>query len=159
MRALVWLGTGLLLASGAQAADGVAADVAAADAVAADVVAANVVAADAVAAETVAMGDVAVAADAVAAVESAAVGNVAAGREKAYTCTGCHGIPGYKNSFPSFHVPKIAGQEQVYLSNSLKAYRAGERQHPTMRAQAEAMTDQDIADLSAYLSQVKPENQ
>jgi cytochrome c553 len=85
-------------------------------------------------------------------------GDVKAGREKAYTCTGCHGVVGYKNAYPSYHVPKIAGQNEVYLVNALTAYRAGERQHPTMQAQGESMTDQDIADIAAYLSQTSEES-
>lgn len=81
-----------------------------------------------------------------------AEGNADAGRDKVYTCTGCHGIAGYKNAYPNYHVPRIGGQNYDYLVNALKEYRAGERQHPTMRAQAEAMTDADIADIATYLS-------
>jgi cytochrome c553 len=39
-----------------------------------------------------------------------AAGDVAAGKIKAYTCTGCHGIPGYNNAYPTYKVPKIGGQ-------------------------------------------------
>ena len=49
-------------------------------------------------------------------------------------CIGCHGIPGYKTAYPSvYHVPKIAGQHPAYLVAALKAYKSGERQHPSMR--------------------------
>lgn len=81
-----------------------------------------------------------------------AAGDAEAGRDKVYTCTGCHGIAGYKNAYPNYHVPRIGGQNYDYLVNALKEYRTGERKHPTMRAQAEAMTDQDIADIATYLS-------
>jgi cytochrome c553 len=81
-----------------------------------------------------------------------AAGDSKAGRDKVYTCTGCHGIPGYKNAYPNYHVPKIGGQNYEYLVVALKEYRTGERKHPTMRAQAESMTDQDIEDIATYLS-------
>jgi cytochrome c553 len=74
------------------------------------------------------------------------------GRRKAYTCTGCHGIPGYRNVYPHYHVPLIGGQNYEYLVNALNAYRSGERTHPTMRAQAEGYSLQDIREISAYLS-------
>ena len=72
-------------------------------------------------------------------------------RHKTAMCIGCHGIPGYRTAFPEvYHVPKIAGQQPVYLINALKAYRSGERSHPSMRGIAESLSDQDMADLAAY---------
>lgn len=80
-----------------------------------------------------------------------AAGSVDAGARKNSQCIGCHEIGGYKASFPAvYSVPKIAGQNAKYLENALYAYRKGERSHPTMRAIAGAMTDQDILDLAAY---------
>ncbi|MBB5208609.1 cytochrome c553 [Chiayiivirga flava] len=79
-------------------------------------------------------------------------GDAAAGELKVYTCTGCHGIPGYKNIYPHYHVPKIVGQNYDYIVAALTEYQKGERSHPTMRAQAESFTAQDIADIAAYLS-------
>ena len=77
-------------------------------------------------------------------------GDAEAGRIKAYTCTGCHGIPGYNNVYPTYKVPKIGGQNYEYLVVALKAYRDGERDHPTMELQADALSDQDIEDVAAY---------
>jgi len=75
----------------------------------------------------------------------------AAHRNKIAMCVGCHGIPGYKTAFPAvYHVPKIAGQQPGYIVNALKAYRAGERSHPSMRGIAASLSDQDMADLAAY---------
>lgn len=75
----------------------------------------------------------------------------AAHRNKIAMCIGCHGIPGYKTAFPAvYHVPKIAGQQPGYIAAALKAYRAGERSHPSMRGIAASLSDQDIADLAAY---------
>jgi len=67
-----------------------------------------------------------------------------------YTCTGCHGIPYQKNVYPTYSVPRIGGQSEGYIVSSLKAYRSGERKHPTMQAQANTLSDQDIADVAAY---------
>lgn len=74
------------------------------------------------------------------------------GRTKAYTCRGCHGIPGYRNVYPHYHVPLIAGQNEAYLVEALRSYRQGTRSHPTMRAQGLTLSDQDIADIAAFLA-------
>ena len=83
------------------------------------------------------------------------VGNPDTGRTLTYTCLGCHGIEGYKNAYPSFKVPKIGGQSADYLANALTEYRNGNRKHPTMQAQAQSFSEQDIADIAAFLSTVK----
>lgn len=79
-------------------------------------------------------------------------GDPAAGRQKFYTCVGCHGIPNYNNAYPAYRVPKLGGQNAEYIANALKEYKSGERSHPTMHAQAMSLSDQDIADIAAYLS-------
>lgn len=81
-----------------------------------------------------------------------AEGDPVAGRVKAETCLGCHGIPQYKNAYPSYRVPKIAGQHAGRIVAALQAYKSGERQHPTMVAQAATLSDQDMQDLAAYLA-------
>ncbi|MEO5565418.1 MAG: c-type cytochrome [Luteimonas sp.] len=83
------------------------------------------------------------------------VGNAAAGKQLTYTCQGCHGIPGYKNAYPNYHVPRIGGQAAPYLVNAITEYQQGTRKHPTMQAQAESFSAQDIADIAAYLSSLK----
>ncbi|MGY6519621.1 MAG: c-type cytochrome [Lysobacteraceae bacterium] len=80
------------------------------------------------------------------------------GKSLAYTCYGCHGIPGYKNAYPSYSVPKIAGQNYEYLVTALLQYRNGERPHGTMRAQAEGYTEQELRDIAAYLASLGEEN-
>jgi len=66
-------------------------------------------------------------------------------------CIGCHGIPGYKTAFPSvYHVPKIAGQQPGYIINALKAYKSGERSHPSMRGIAASLSDDDMKKLAEY---------
>ncbi|WP_101927708.1 MULTISPECIES: c-type cytochrome [Luteimonas] len=84
------------------------------------------------------------------------VGDAATGKSLAYTCQGCHGIDGYRNVYPHYHVPKIGGQSAEYLVNALHEYQRGTRRHPTMEAQAQSFSDQDIADIAAFLSELKP---
>ena len=81
-----------------------------------------------------------------------AAGDAENGKKLAYTCTGCHGIPFYQNTYPRYHVPRLGGQNEAYIVAALKAYRSGERSHPTMQAQAGNLTDQDIADIAAYFN-------
>lgn len=85
-----------------------------------------------------------------------AKGNKEHGRTLVYTCHGCHGIPGYENAYPNYRVPRIAGQNYEYLKAALNEYRDGGRSHPTMRAQAESLSEQDIDDIATYLSSLKP---
>ena len=68
-------------------------------------------------------------------------------------CEGCHGIPGWRTAFPEVYtVPKLGGQQQNYLVAALKAYRSGDRSHPTMRSVAANLNDQDILNIAAYYS-------
>ena len=86
----------------------------------------------------------------------AKVGNAEAAKAKVSMCIGCHGIEGYRASYPEvYSVPKIAGQNDAYLQSALRAYASGERTHPTMDAIAKSLSDQDIADLGAYYSKLK----
>ena len=66
-------------------------------------------------------------------------------------CVGCHGIDGYHTAYPEvYHVPRLGGQHAAYLVKALQEYKAGNRSHPTMRAIAAGLSDQDMADLAAY---------
>jgi cytochrome c553 len=82
-------------------------------------------------------------------------GDASRGKELTYTCQGCHGVTGYKNAYPNYHVPKIGGQSPQYLINALTEYQQGKRKHPTMQAQAASFSAQDIADIAAYISSLK----
>ena len=74
---------------------------------------------------------------------------------KVAMCIGCHGIVGYKSSFPEvYRVPQIAGQTSKYIAAALNAYKTGDRKHPTMRGIAESLTEQDIADISTYYAEL-----
>jgi cytochrome c553 len=84
--------------------------------------------------------------------QPAPVGDAANGEKIAYTCNGCHAIPNYKNVYPTYSVPKLYGQRPQYLLAALKAYKSGERSHGTMHSQAASLSEQDMADVSAYLA-------
>jgi len=77
----------------------------------------------------------------------AAAGDPISGKTKAASCVGCHGPHGISSN-PSF--PNLAGQKQLYLSKQLKEFKNGTRIDATMKAMAAALSDADIADLSAY---------
>lgn len=83
-------------------------------------------------------------------------GNAGAASNKVAMCIGCHGIPGYKATFPEvYSVPMIGGQSAKYIQSALNAYKKGERKNPSMRGIAAGLSDQDIADVAAYYSQQK----
>jgi cytochrome c553 len=84
-----------------------------------------------------------------------AEGDAVQGRYKAQTCMGCHGSPGYSNAYPTYHVPKLAGQHAEYIVAALNAYAAGQRNHDTMHANAVSLGEQDIADIAAYFSSIE----
>ena len=86
------------------------------------------------------------------------VGNAAAGQQKVEMCTGCHGIDGWRTAFPEvYKVPKLGGQHSAYIVKALQEYRAQERAHPSMRAIAATLSDQDIADVAAYYGGANPQ--
>lgn len=82
-----------------------------------------------------------------------AAGDPAAGSKKTQMCQGCHGIEGFRTAYPEvYSVPKLGGQNAGYIVAALKAYKVGDRKHPSMRSIASTLSDQDMADLAAYYS-------
>lgn len=80
-------------------------------------------------------------------------GNVIEGEKKIAMCMGCHGILGFHTGFPEvYRVPLISGQGPKYIVAALTAYKKGERKNPSMRAVAETLSEQDMADVAAYYS-------
>jgi cytochrome c553 len=83
-------------------------------------------------------------------------GSIAAGEKLAsakmeatgQACVDCHGPEGAAPIDPTY--PVLAGQYQDYIAYSLQMYRDGRRQNTLMASQAKGLTDQQIADLSAY---------
>ena len=80
---------------------------------------------------------------------------ISPGKSKSETCLGCHAIPGYNNVYPTYKVPKLAGQHADYIILALKAYRANERNHDTMHANAVGLSDKDIDDIAKYFESLK----
>ena len=60
-------------------------------------------------------------------------------------------LPGYKTAYPHvYHVPKIAGQQPGYIVSALKAYKSGERSHPSMRGIAASLTEEQMKQLADF---------
>ena len=84
----------------------------------------------------------------------APAGDPLKGAQKVQMCQGCHGIEGWRTAYPEvYKVPRIAGQHPAYLVKALGEYKSGERSHPSMRAIAASLSDQDMADVAAYYGQ------
>lgn len=69
----------------------------------------------------------------------------------ANVCKNCHGPTGA--GMASF--PKLAGRDADYIAKRLNQYRAGEKVGPNtalMKPHAVDLTDEDIANLAAYIS-------
>jgi len=89
-----------------------------------------------------------------AAAQSAVAGDAAKGGQKNQMCQGCHGIEGWRTAYPEvYRVPRIGGQHEAYLVKALQEYKSGDRKHPSMRAIAAPLSEQDMADLAAYYAQ------
>lgn len=78
--------------------------------------------------------------------------DMAAGKRKAQICIACHGLDGVGKN-PT--VPNIAGESELYLTKQLKAFRSGERRHEQMSIIAKPLTDDDIANLSAWYAAIE----
>ena len=79
-----------------------------------------------------------------------ATGDIEAGKTKSVTCQACHGADGAAKIDPQY--PRLAGQYPDYLDRALHEYKSGRRDNPIMAGFVATLTDQDIADLSAYFS-------
>ncbi len=79
--------------------------------------------------------------------------DIAAGEQKAATCAGCHGQTGNSSNA---QWPKLAAQPATYLSNQLKAFKAGDRTNPMMQSMAANLNNEDITNLAAYFSGQTP---
>lgn len=79
---------------------------------------------------------------------AAIAGDAAAGKAKSAACGGCHGFDG--NS-PIAAYPKLAGQNEAYIVNQIKAFKANtDRQNAIMLGMAAGLSDEDTADIGAY---------
>ena len=79
---------------------------------------------------------------------AAIAGDAAAGKAKSAACGGCHGFDG-NSSIPAY--PKLAGQNETYIVNQIKAFKANtDRQNAIMLGMAAGLSDEDAADIGAY---------
>jgi cytochrome c553 len=76
-------------------------------------------------------------------------GDPVAGKDKAAICFGCHGEDG--NSVDPA-IPKLAGQYGLYISKQIRNYLASTRSHQVMNSMAASVSDEDLADISAYFA-------
>ncbi len=74
-------------------------------------------------------------------------------REWAERCDHCHG-PGADN--PTLVVPRIAGQQRVYLAHVLRDYRDGKRHQSAMHAMGTPLTDTDIEAIAEHYAALTP---
>ena len=78
------------------------------------------------------------------------VGDAEAGKTKSMVCASCHGVDGNKALMPEY--PNLGGQHASYLEEQLHQFKSGVRNNAIMLGQVAALSDQDMADLSAYFA-------
>ena len=88
-------------------------------------------------------------------VAAAPAPDAAAGKTKSAPCAACHGPTGNESVDPTY--PRLAGQYADYLAKSLRDYKTGARKNAIMAGFATTLSDQDIADLSAFFAAQKGE--
>ncbi len=69
-------------------------------------------------------------------------------------CVGCHGANGISAEGTSY--PNLAGQKEAYIVKALNAYKDKSRTAQLMNGMAAGLSDEDIANLAAYYSSLKP---
>ena len=72
--------------------------------------------------------------------------------DEANSCVGCHGVDG-NSEVPTF--PRIAGQYEDYLYQSLKSYKNGKRNNAIMNGVASTLNDDQMKRLSKYFASQK----
>jgi cytochrome c553 len=81
--------------------------------------------------------------------QAAAGGDAAAGQAKSAICSACHGADG-NSMVPQW--PKLAGQHEEYLVRQVTLIKSGARPVPEMVGIVAPLSDQDIADISAWFA-------
>ncbi|PPD45937.1 MAG: cytochrome C [Methylocystis sp.] len=66
-------------------------------------------------------------------------------------CAACHGADGIAKSAD---VPHLAGQQELYLLNQIKAFRSGKRPHKEMRFMSRQLTPADMAEIARHYAQM-----
>lgn len=83
----------------------------------------------------------------------AALAQTAAPQDMVETCVPCHGRDGVAREA---EVPHLAGQNEIYLFNQMKAFRSGARRHPEMRYITRHLDEAELAALAAYFAALPP---
>lgn len=81
-----------------------------------------------------------------------AAGDATAGQTKAAVCGACHGPDG-NSAAPNF--PKLAGQGERYLLKQMQDIKGGKRTVVEMTGLLTNLSDQDLADISAFFASQK----
>lgn len=88
------------------------------------------------------------------AANDASAANLYAGQARAAAvCSQCHGIRTPSADAP---FPQLAGRDAAYLQLALKQYRDKVRKSDLMNAIAGSLSDDDIANVTAYYAKLKP---
>jgi cytochrome c553 len=83
--------------------------------------------------------------------------DAARGKRLAATCIACHGVADMKLGSPSVTVPMLAGQRPEAIFLALRDYKSGVRTNQIMAALVAPLSDKDMRDLGAYLSDGGPQ--
>lgn len=62
-------------------------------------------------------------------------------------CAACHGVEGIAKSAD---VPHLAGQQELYLYNQIKAFRSGARPHKEMRHMSRQLSDAEMREIARF---------
>jgi cytochrome c553 len=76
-----------------------------------------------------------------------------AGKSKAESCIACHGENGISQTE---NTPSLAAQPDQFLQWQLVFFRAGARKNEVMVPIAEQLSNEDVRDLAAYFTSLKP---
>lgn len=78
------------------------------------------------------------------------------GEAAATVCVACHQADGMGMNVPGGESwPRLAGMKADYLAKQLHDFKSGERENATMMPFASMLDEQQIADVSAYYSQLQ----
>jgi cytochrome c553 len=80
-------------------------------------------------------------------------GHIAAGQKLAEErCVACHAADG---SSPDPSIPRLASQRETALFKELQDYKSGARTNETMTPLAQALSEQEMADVAAYYASLR----
>jgi cytochrome c553 len=80
-----------------------------------------------------------------------AAGDAQAGANKSFACVSCHGNASFPGIFP---LVQLAGRDADKLATKTNKYRSGKLISPLMNLAVMGLSDQDVADISAYYNKL-----